>query len=149
MAGTDSRTSKEVAQPQPVLPQPGHTGLGKATETEARTHGYKRAAPNPATLLARSTKRKLSSAATGLATEPLAHGALMSGAVAGLLRTTRRQTQAFQHTPGKHSPGKQHHIPRSSQQQESKGPSQPAKNTRKESCAHAAHCLLPPCLGFS
>lgn len=88
MAGTDSRTSKEVAQPLPATTRPGHTGSGKVTETETQTCGYKWAAPNPATLLAHSTKRKLSSAVTGMATEPLAHCALMSGAVADLLQIT-------------------------------------------------------------
>lgn len=68
MAGTDSRTSKEVAQPLPAPPRPGHTGSGKVTEMETQTCGYKWAAPNPATLLARSRKRKLSSAVTGMAT---------------------------------------------------------------------------------
>lgn len=86
--GWDSRTSKEVAQPLPASPWPGQTGSGKVTETAARACGYKGAAPNSAMLLACSTKRNLSPAATGLATEPLAQSALTSGATTGLLQTT-------------------------------------------------------------
>jgi len=130
---------------------------GKAMETEARTRASEWAAPDPGALPAHATKSKPSPAATGPAVEPLTHGALRSGAAAGLLQTTRRQMEAFEHTRGKHSPRKRHRLPPSSQRQESarserdsqESLSQPAKNAGKEavplqSIARCLPALLSP-----
>lgn len=88
VAGTDSRTSTEDVQPPP---RPGHTGAGKVLEARAGTCGCKGQVPipphssSPPRRVARSSPRAIR---------------------ACFSRQDPRHT--FQHTLGKHSPGKRH-----------------------------------------